>query len=64
MMQIPPKINGHLMKLGCISGGGGSGCFGRRSQRMFDAEGAEITINIAVKNRYKFKVSTDYHYAK
>ena len=31
---------------------------------MFDAEGAEITTNIAVKNRQKFKLSTDYHYAK
>ena len=30
---------------------------------MFDAEGAEIT-NIDVKNRPKFKLSTDYHYAK
>ena len=31
---------------------------------MFDAEGAEITTNIAVKIRHKFKLSTDYHYAK
>ena len=31
---------------------------------MFDAEGAEITTDIAVKNRHKFKLSTDYHYAK
>ena len=31
---------------------------------MFDAEGAEITTNIAVKNRHKFKLSTDYDYAK
>ena len=31
---------------------------------MFDAEGAEITTNIAVKNRHKFKLSTDYHYVK
>ena len=27
---------------------------------MFDAEGAEITTHIAVKNRHKFKLSTDY----
>ena len=66
MMQIPPQINGNfvrrLMKHGCISRG--SGCFGPRSQRMFDAEGAEITTNIALTNRHKFKLSTDYHYAK
>ena len=31
---------------------------------MFDAEGAEIATNIAIKNRHKFKLSTDYHYAK
>ena len=31
---------------------------------MFDAEGAKITTNIAVKNRHKFKLSADYHYAK
>ena len=31
---------------------------------MLDAEGAEITTNIAIKNGHKFKLSTDYHYAK
>ena len=31
---------------------------------MFDAEGAKITTNIAVKNRHKFKLSADYLYAK
>ena len=31
---------------------------------MFDTEGAEITTNIVVKKRHKFKLSTDYHYAK
>ena len=57
MMQISPQSNGyfvhHLMKHGCISRG--SGCFAPRSQRMFDAEGAEIATNIAIKNRHKFK---------
>ena len=31
---------------------------------MFDAEEGEITTNIAVKNRHKFKLSTDYRHAK
>ena len=43
---------------------GGLGALAPGAKGCFDAEGAEITTNIAIKNRHKFKLSTDYHYAK